>query len=187
MARLNEAAIGECGGMDEDAVEFAEVAGPRAILQLRQSCIGKHLGAVSDATGEAAQEPCGEDRNVFDALAQWRDDELDPGEEGIEIRAEVADCGEGAEVAVGGDQDACAGAAQAGAVRLRRWVAALGAAADEAKQCGLERGREPADSVEVEGSSVGGFQQLAGGGDAWRGRSAPSGDGFSEGGCVAYR
>ena len=95
----------------------------------------------------AAEEPCGEDWDVLDALAQVRYDDLDDGEASVEVLAELADGSEGAEVAVGGGEDARVGAAKSGAAGLGPRGAAFIAGANEAKERGLESGSEFADAV----------------------------------------
>jgi hypothetical protein len=116
---------------------------------------------LGGAIGKLAQICGGEDGDVFDALVQGRDKDLDCGEAGVEVLPELADGDEGAEVAVGGGKDSYVGTAESGASDLRAGGVALIACANEAEECSLENGRESVYAEEVEGASLSGVEERA--------------------------
>ena len=137
MARLDDGAFGESGGLGDDAFQLAEIVGPEALLELGQCGFIEQLGTLAGIGCDPVQQPLDEQGNVFDTLAQRRDKDFDGGETGVEVLAELPYGGEDAQVAIGGGDNPGVDAERPGAVEvagagLRREVAALLADADEA-------------------------------------------------------
>lgn len=80
MVRLDDSTLGQSGGLGDDTFHLAKIVGPESLLELGQSRFVEHLGGVAGAFSETTQEPCGEDGDVFDALAQRRNKDFDRGE-----------------------------------------------------------------------------------------------------------
>ena len=186
MAWFDRGAFGEAGGLGEGAFELAEIAWPGVAFEAGDGGFGEEAGGVAGLAGDAAEELGGEHGDVFGALAEGGHLDLDDGEAAVEILAELADGGEGAEVAVGGGDDAKVGAADEEGVHPVRGTA-VGAGAEQAKEGGLEGEGELADASEVEGSFMGGLEEREGaGGVAFGGaRGVAGGEGLGQGRGVA--
>jgi hypothetical protein len=125
MAGFDEDVIGECGSLSEDAIKLTEIVGPEAPLELRECRLREHFRGLAGAVGETAQEPGREQGNVFKTLTQGRDKDFNDGKPGVEVLAELADGGEGAEIAVGGCEDSGVGAGGSRAAGLGAASASL--------------------------------------------------------------
>ena len=101
VARLNDSALGERGGLGDNALQLTEIVWPEALLELDQGGLGEQLWGLARLVGDPAQKPGGEDGNVLDALTQRRDQDFYRGEAGVEVLAELADGGQNAQVSIG--------------------------------------------------------------------------------------
>ena len=101
VAWLNDGALSERGGLGDNALQFAEIVWPEALLELGQGGFGQQLWDLSSLAGNPVQQPRNKGGNVLDALAQRRDQNFNRGEAGVEVLAELADGGQNAEIAIG--------------------------------------------------------------------------------------
>ena len=134
VARLDDGALGERGGLRDDAFQLAQIVWPEALLQLGQGGLGEQLGGLAGLVGDPAQQPRGQDGNVLDALAQRRDEDFDRGEARVEVLAELADGGENAQVAIGGGENSGVNPCRLAAAELACGGPAVG-------RCGAPRRR----------------------------------------------
>ena len=151
---VNEVARGGDGGAGENIFELADIAGPVVLEQNDLSAAGEAEERLAVGFAIFFEEMLNEERNVFGALGEARNAQLDGAEAVEEIFAEASGENFGAQIAIRcGDHSNVNGAdfGRADALDL--------AILNYAEQLGLHGKRSFADFIEEDGAAVGEFEE----------------------------
>jgi hypothetical protein len=127
----------------DDALQLADVAGPVVGLKLREGAPIEGGSGMAAFSGAAAEHGGGDERDVFETRAERRDEDLDGGDEPVELAIEMACSGERAEIAAGREDHARAFGADASG----------GESLESLAELDLVGGRELVDAADEESAT----------------------------------
>jgi hypothetical protein len=130
-------------GQLDDALQFADVAGPVVGLKLGNGAAIEGSRRMAALGSAAAQDGAGDQRDVFEPGAQGGDEDLHGGDQAIEFAVELASAGQGTEIAAGGEDHARTFRADAGA----------GESLEDLAELNLFGGGELVDAADEEGAA----------------------------------
>ncbi len=141
-------AVRHGGGAFHAVLQLAHIARPVTAAQHPHRCRAE-LGGSRVVAVEAVEEMFGHGRDVFAALAQWRQLDADHVDAVVQVGAELARLHHALQIPVGGEDQAHIH------LHRRRTPDALELALlQHAQQLGLKRGRDVTDLVQEQGAAV---------------------------------